>query len=114
MCFLLVARSGTPESNCPIPMIVRFRLGAFRSGVFPACVRPSRPDDRFFAAMLLVSPYSLTPKLLPPPTVPNLKLVSGVWRKHFRHMAQPLGQRGRSQQRILAFAQIRVIEINGQ
>ena len=46
--------------------------------------------------------------------VENLELVAGVGREEARHVAQPLGQRGRSQQRILALAQIVVIEVDGQ
>src|SRR5271166_6724197 len=51
--------------------------------------------------------------LLPSPVV-HRELISRIRRKHFVDLAQPLGQRRRSQQRIVALAQFLVIHVEKQ
>ena len=57
--------------------------------------------------------YTQTPKrirLRAPPVI-YVEFESRVWRKNLRDLAQPFGHRSRRQQRIIAFAQIVVIDI---
>jgi hypothetical protein len=105
MYFLFVARSGGPESNRPIPMILRFGLSPFCTGA----LRPLRTVSFFFDAMISASPTALTAA-----AVTNLKLVAGVGGKHFGYVAESLGEGGGGEEGILALAQVGVVEINGE
>ena len=51
---------------------------------------------------------------LPFAPIQDLKLIAGVGGEKGGHMAQPLGQRRRGQQRVFTLAQVVIIEVHSQ